>query len=660
MKKKAFSYSISTKDISIAISKLSRKHPAHEKNRIKTGIAQVARLWTKEDGNTTEFKNFCIENFYPKTRLSEIFKRFEDKLEYISGHFIALKLQLRKEIDTETGPNTPLDEMFANYSPEAHISSDLFKTKLAFAVLLNFPISSLKQKLTDGNKWSRQQWAEARLADDFAFRVPANVSQKISEADTKADRYINNYNIFINKATDREGKFLFKKELKLISHWGLRDEIKNLYENAIDNFPKQEIIYRVLNNIVTQTIPPEVINDKNATYNPFKNTVNGKKPSSKRDSRFFHWYETFKPRREADKYYAPLAPTYLDRNFDYEMEIPKQKIISMFKEVLSSPLSKEVGKFIETKAKRPLRPFDIWFNRFGQKSDIDTDKLDQIISKKYPTAKAFQDDIPNVLLKLGFDKKTAEFLGRRIEVNPARGAGHAWGPGMRTEKARLRTRIGKRGMDYQGFNTAMHELGHCVEQVFSMYRIDHTLLEGVPNTAFTEGFAFVFQAKDLFVLGLKDKTNKSLAYHLSALNKFWSTREICGVALVDIYAWEWLYKNPKATPKQFEKAVLDFARKTWNEYFAPTFKIKDVPILAIYSHMVNSALYTPNYPLGQIIAFQVEEYFKKHPLAKEMERMCVLGSIAPSLWMKKAIGQDISVKPLINAVKKSLQSVGAK
>ncbi len=57
-------------------------------------------------------------------------------------------------------------------------------------------------------------------------------------------------------------------------------------------------------------------------------------------------------------------------------------------------------------------------------------------------------------------------------------------------------------MDYKGFNIAVHELGHNVEQTFSLYEVDSTLLQGVPNTAFTEALAFVFQARDLEVLGL--------------------------------------------------------------------------------------------------------------------------------------------------------------
>ena len=36
--------------------------------------------------------------------------------------------------------------------------------------------------------------------------------------------------------------------------------------------------------------------------------------------------------------------------------------------------------------------------------------------------------------------------------------------------------------------------------------IDHTLLQGVPNNAFTEALAFVFQARDLELLGLSKPT----------------------------------------------------------------------------------------------------------------------------------------------------------
>ena len=45
-------------------------------------------------------------------------------------------------------------------------------------------------------------------------------------------------------------------------------------------------------------------------------------------------------------------------------------------------------------------------------------------------------------------------------------------------------------------------MGHNVEQTFTLNDVDHIFLKGVPNTAFTEAFAFVFQGHDLELLGL--------------------------------------------------------------------------------------------------------------------------------------------------------------
>ena len=100
---------------------------------------------------------------------------------------------------------------------------------------------------------------------------------------------------------------------------------------------------------------------------------------------------------------------------------------------------------------------------------------------------------------------------------------------MRSARTHLRTRVESTGMNYKGFNIAVHEMGHNVEQTFSLERVDHTLLRSVPNTAFTEALAFVFQARDLELLGLSAPTAENRA--LETLDSFWSTCEIAAVAL---------------------------------------------------------------------------------------------------------------------------------
>jgi oligoendopeptidase F len=244
-------------------------------------------------------------------------------------------------------------------------------------------------------------------------------------------------------------------------------------------------------------------------------------------------------------------------------------------------------------------------------------------------------------------------LANNIEVDPARGSGHALGAQMRSAKAHLRTRIEKNGMNYKGYNIAIHELGHNVEQVFSLHRVDHWLLNGVPNTAFTEALAFVFQAKDLELLGLasRDATGKAL----KVLNDFWATYEIAGVALVDMEVWHWMYNNPNATAAQLKEATLSIAREIWNKYYAPVFNKRDVVLLAIYSHMIHSFLYLPDYPLGHLIAHQIEEHVAKSGnLGKEFERMATYGRVTPDLWMTHATGSPVGADALLTATKRAL------
>jgi hypothetical protein len=178
----------------------------------------------------------------------------------------------------------------------------------------------------------------------------------------------------------------------------------------------------------------------------------------------------------------------------------------------------------------------------------------------------------------------------------------------------------------------------------------------VPNTAFTEALAFVFQAKDLELLGLSKADVKTEA--LTNLNDFWATFEIAGVALVDMDVWHWMYDNPNATPAQLKEATLRIAKNIWNKYYAPVFYTKDVALLGVYSHMIHSFLYLPDYPLGHLIAHQIEEQVKKSgKLGEEFERMARFGRLAPDLWMKNATGSPVGAKAMLAATKRALTAL---
>lgn len=657
---------ISESSIQSTIEVCLEQHGADHQARITKGVKQVAGLWQKTDGSSEDFTQFCVNHFVadPKN-LEQTATRFESHLESLDGHFLEIRRDLSKQMDLDIGPMLPVDYQFAEYSPWTHLSEDLFKTGVAFSALLNFPLYTLEERLQFGSGWSRNDWARARLVERFSDRVPADVSQDLTTAYVRADDYIANYNIYMHHVLTWDGRRIFPEKLKLISHWGLRDELKGRYADP-EGLAKQELIQLIMEKIILQEIPETVINnpgvdwqltDNSATVTTAEDVENKPKQGNsdrEPDTRYQHLLNTFLAEQKADPYY-PTMPTKIDRRFQSDREIPEEKVEALFVSLLTSEAFKNTGELIKNRLGRSLKPFDIWYNGFKSRGSFQESDLDRKINKRYPDIAAFEKDIPKILQKLGFDRRTSDFLGTKIEVDPARGAGHAMGAARRADNAHLRTRVPKDGMNYKGYNIAIHELGHNVEQVLSLNRIDFTLLNGVPNTAFTEAFAFVFQSRDLELLGLTPE-NKDKE-HLKALDQLWATCEIAGVSLVDMKVWRWMYDHPGATASDLKQAVIQISKDVWNQYFAPVFGQKDAILLGIYSHMISIGMYLPDYPLGHIIAFQIESYLKGKNLGKEMERMCTLGRITPDAWMEAAVGEAISTKPMIGAAEEALRFV---
>jgi hypothetical protein len=647
-------------------------HGEEQRARAQQGLQQVADFWRTEDGDRDAFESFVLGNFAgDQASLDVMFDRFENLLEKLDGHMLEIFQAFREQSDLDAGPILPYDERFAAYNPASHVSDDMFANKLAFVVLLNFPITSLAERLGEGESWTRRQWAETRLAGRFARRVPADVQQALTAADSAANQYIAEYNIWMHHLLTDSGARLFPEGMKLLSHWNLRDEIKANYGEPENGLEKQRMIQKVMGRIVDQSIPEIVVNNPHVDWDPYANTVSATdvndsgepaptnlnvSSAPEPDTRYATLLGTFRAQRLVDQY-SPTAPSRIARSFNEEREIPEERVVAMFDAVLTSPLLERTARLIEERLGRPLEPFDIWYNGFRSAGTYTNAELDAITKERFPTAAAYEAAMPELLVGLGFDEGRAQELADSIVVEPARGSGHAWGAAMRDEKAHLRTRVGADGMDYKGFNIAVHEMGHNVEQTISLTDIDHTLLQGVPNTAFTEALAFVFQARDLELLGLDSPSDDELA--MRALDDYWGAAEIGAVALVDIAVWHWMYDNPEATPAEFRAATLQIAKDVWNRYFAPVFGVEDVTLLGVYSHMIHSAIYLPDYPIGAMISRQIEEHIgSSGDLGGEFERMSLAGSISPDLWMKKATGAPVGPEALLNAAERALDQLG--
>lgn len=653
---------ITTPTVEATIAALQEQYGSQCAERFERSVPQAASLWRAQDGTPEEFQAFCLSHFIADSaQLSRMSDILQANLESLLGCFNKMSVDLKLNIHCDGPEITPIDEMFAGFDPSAHFDDDMFQQKIAFAVVLNFPFYTLQEKNELGQHWSRQQWAYARLGDLFTSRVPAACNQQLAGQLAAADNYISNYNIMMGRLVDDHGNHLFP-DMALISHWGLRDELKTHYNEGDSGLAKQRMIYQVMQRIIDQSIPQCVINDDHYTWNPYSNTVaqaaknhQVDDPKPEPDTRYQYFLNNFHAMQQVDRY-NPMYPTAIERAFNQDMEVSYDEIEQLFTTFCSSPVVAQVAQLIENRLGRKLEPFDIWYDGFKSRSNIDEDQLSALTRRLYPTKEAFATrGMPSILRQLGFSAEKTEFICSHITVDPSRGAGHAWESNMRCDNARLRTRIGQDGMDYKGYNIAVHEFGHNVEQTITLHDVDHYIIKGVPNTAFTEALAFIFQVRDLDFLGMGG--NQQTADALMTLDIFWGCYEIMGVSLVDMYAWHWLYEHPDATAAQLKEQVIAIARQVWNKYYAPILGEENSTILAIYSHMIDSPLYLPNYPYGHIIEFQLEQQLGGKNIADEIQRIYPVGRLTPQHWMRHAVGSEVSTQPLLSATAEALKEL---
>ncbi len=649
-----------------AVSNVLAAHSEADSSMVARGAVQVAALWRESDGTEEDYLAL-ITNSYAGT--AEAKKQLYDRMAFIleqCGQSADMLNNTLQEPTTLLGKGDPtqVDWIISGYSPMAHFAEDMFANKIAHICVLNFPHYTLEEKNTLGKEWTRQEWAYARLGDVFSSRVPGNVVANYSQAMSEAENYIAGYNIMMHCLHNEQGEQLWTEPMALLSHWNLRDELKSNYADVPNAREKQEMIYQVMLRIIRQEIPAVVVNNDKLLWCPTTNLVSGDPDSDIKlkvdisrepDTRYQQIINIFRAGQQIDAY-RPDAPTHVLRTFNEDLEIPMEEIEALFTQLIESDEIKQVAALIRERLGRDLRPYDIWYDGFKSRSSISEDVLTAETQKRYPYAKAFEKDMPRMLMDLGFASDKAEEIASHIVVEAARGSGHARPCVGREQPARLRTRVGGKGMDYKGYNIAVHEFGHNVEEVISLYDIDYYTLAGIPNTGFTEASAFLFQERDLQLL---HQSTQSPQQADQLFDMIWGMYEIMGVSLVDMRMWQWLYAHPEANAAALREAVITIASEVWNQYYAPILGEKDSPLLGIYSHMVGYALYLPAYPIGNLVQYQLDEHLANcatpEEWAKEYTRIYQQGCLTPDAWMRGAVGKPMSVEPILKAVREQLK-----
>lgn len=666
---------ISPEAVERAIDILLFRHGAGQQERVRRGVEQLAARWWPEDGDAEEFGAFCAAAFQSDpVELERSFRRLEQVMEQVDGHLHEVRRELMEPIEVDRGGGTPpaaVDSLLVHLDLAPHVDEDMFRTRIAGFALLNFPVHTLRRRLAECAGWDRAGWARSAMMDRFASRVPATLSQAANRASTAAEEYVSTYNIRLDRLLGPSGERPFPEGLRLISHWGLRDQLSSHYADAdtAAALVRQRLILRVMERIVRQEIPAAVIDNADLLWEPGSNAVRPLAPlavaapglaAREPDRRYERLLALFQAQRRIDPY-TPTAPTLPARRFESGRQIPEEEVEALLTSVLEAPEVDALASHVAERLGRPLEPFDIWYSGFRARGRHGEMELDAEVKAAFPTVAELQAALPALLVRLGFAAERAEWLAARIVVDPARGAGHALGAVRREDRSHLRTRVGEAGMDYKAYNVAMHELGHNVEQVFSLEGIDHWWLAGVPNNAFTEAYAFLFQERDLEVLGLDERAAEDR--NAACLATLWNTYEIAGVSLVDMRVWRWLYAHPDATPAALREAVLAVAREVWDRWFAPRLGHRGCEVLAIYSHMIAYSLYLPDYALGHIVAFQLAEHLRQSARAPgappdavgaELERIARQGRLTPDAWMRGAVGGPVSAAALLAAAGRAL------
>ena len=109
---------------------------------------------------------------------------------------------------------------------------------------------------------------------------------------------------------------------------------------------------------------------------------------------------------------------------------------------------------------------------------------------------------------------------------------------------------------------------------------------------------------------------------------------------------------------ELNAATVQIAKDVWNRWYAPVFHTRDVTLLGVYAHMVDEFLYLPDYPIGHMIASQIEQQMENAGnVGAEFERMAKMGNVTPDLWMKNATGAPVGPEALLGATEKALERI---
>lgn len=647
---------VSTEEISSIKSELKSRHGSETAIRIEKGVSQLAQIWDFSDGNAGRFREFCLGNFLSDAELKENLPRIAENLILTGGSLSVIRSKMNEPFAFTDVKELHADRFFRKAVP----SYNPYASELAYFLKLNFPVWSLDEKRQMSAGWDRNQWIMNAIGSYYPAReVVRNATLTSKQSEFR--RYIDNYFFDMHRIMDAKGNYPFNEVTSLHCHRGLRDNIKEEYTKK-GGFERQKLTDEVLEKVFTGEVPVAFLTDTNTRWNPSENelyTIDGKKLKKisgytcEENRRYEGLKNLFLIEQAVDSAFGN-GSTYITRTFE-RANLTVDETEKIIVDFLESPLSREVGNLVEKRLKRKLHPFDIWYSGFQEQSYYPAVFLDSLTRARYPDPGSLENNVRDILMKMGFPEEEAIIIGSGVDVHSVVSGGYSDQPPVQGGKALLTTMFGEGGLDYKGYRVAMHELGHVVCGVYSTLDADNFLLAGVPTGGITEGFAEVLAYRNIEGLGLFPYSEQEKK-HLLALATYWYLYEMGGNALTEIRTWKWMYNNPDATVNELKNAILGISAGIWNSYFSENFGgTRDCSILSVYNHFISGDLYLFNYFIGGIVSYQLADAFERDELAPGLKESCLEGVTLPELWMQKAVGSGFSLTPLFNGVSSAVE-----
>ena len=152
------------------------------RERAAEGVRQAAAAWREEDGDAEAFLAFVEARFAgdPETR-DELLGRVEDTWYRLYGHLYQMRRMMARWRDLDAYEDPGIDDLLYAFTPAPDLCEELYRSKLAFVVLLNFPRRTVAEKLADGAAWSLAEWTAVQAADGVPRRIPKEVNDKANE-----------------------------------------------------------------------------------------------------------------------------------------------------------------------------------------------------------------------------------------------------------------------------------------------------------------------------------------------------------------------------------------------------------------------------------------------------------------------------------------------